>query len=240
MKTTFLKNLRLSIPAAFAALCLLAPRAHADWASIHSNNRPDRARSHLSEERVRERRRLDIEPERRNGFYWAGFHPGMLLHSLPFGYVQASVGTTGYYYYDGVYFQPTTEGSYAVVPPPVGATVPRLPDGAEQMLLGAAYYYAGGAFYLAQPNGFLVVSAPAGVTVTELPYGATPVTINRVLYFLSGTTYFMPVMQGGVTAYVTAQPLTSGNGEAELNRCTKQCRSCCKWDARLRQIRLTP
>src|SRR5215471_19567971 len=200
MKTTFLKNLRLSIPATFAALCLLAPRAQADWSSIHANNRPDHARAHPQEERVRERRRLDIEPERQHGLYWAGFHPGMLLRSLPFGYVQASVGTTGYYYYDGVYFQPTTEGTYAIVPPPVGATVPQLPDGAEAMIVGPnTYYYAGGAFYLPQPNGFLVVTAPAGVTVTSLPFGATPVTINGVLYFLSGATYFTPLMQGGIT-----------------------------------------
>jgi hypothetical protein len=57
---------------------------------------------------------------------------------------------------------------------------------------------------LAQPNGFAVVSAPASVTVTELPFGATLVTINGDLYFATGTTYLMPVMQCGITVYVTA------------------------------------
>jgi hypothetical protein len=121
--------------------------------------------------------------------------------------VQVAVGSTGYYYYDGVFFQPTSEGSYAVVTPQVGVIVPQLPSGAETIVVGdTTYYYGGGAFYLQQPNGFSVVQAPAGLTVTQLPPGATVGTINGTIYFVSGSTYFKPLKQGGVTVYVTAEP----------------------------------
>jgi hypothetical protein len=150
---------------------------------------------------------LDIEAERRHAFYWAGFHPGLAVGVLPPGYVQVSVGAAGYYYYDGVYFQPTPAGSYVIVAPPVGVIVPQLPDGAEAIAVGpTTYYYAGGAFYLQQPTGFAAVPAPLGVTVTGLPSGATPVTINGAVYYVAGPTYFLPVMQAGVTVYVTAHP----------------------------------
>jgi len=150
---------------------------------------------------------VNFEAERRYAFYWAGIYPGMILSALPVGYVQTSVGTTGYYYYDGVYFRPTTEGTYTVVAPPVGAIVPQLPDGAEAIVIGQdTYYNGGGAFYLQQPTGFAVVQAPVGVTVTGLPLGAAPVVINGATYYVAGSTYFLPVMQAGATVYVTAHP----------------------------------
>ena len=209
MKTKLSTASNLTLLSALAGLCVLASPAKADWGSIRANNRPEHRTepAHRELERVRERRRMDIEPERRHGFYWSGFHPGMVIAALPFGYVQASAGMTGYYYYDGVFFQPTTESEYTVVAAPVGAVVPQLPEGAEPLVLGpTTYYYAGGAFYLQQPNGFMIVPAPSGATVTDIPAGATPVTINGVLYLQSGSTYFQPVMQGGVTVYTTARP----------------------------------
>jgi hypothetical protein len=111
------------------------------------------------------------------------------------------------HYYDGVYFQPTTAGAYAVVAPPVSVIVPQVPNGAEAIVVGpTTYYFAGGAFYLQQPTGFAVVPAPLGVTVTGLPPGAAPVTLNGAIYYTTGSAYFRPVMQAGVTVYVTARP----------------------------------
>jgi hypothetical protein len=209
MKAELKKHSRLILPAVLVAICALVPAAQAGWGSVRAHNRSERRPEpvHREAERVLDRRRLDIEAERRHAFYWAGFYPGLAVGVLPFGYVQVSVGATGYYYYDGVYFQPTTAGSYAVVAPPVGAIVPQLPDGAEAIAFGpTTYYYAGGAFYVQQPAGFAIVPAPLGVTVTGLPPGATPVTINGAIYYLAGSTYFLPVMQAGVTVYVTARP----------------------------------
>ena len=131
----------------------------------------------------------------------------MTLGVLPSAYVQVAVGPTGYYYYNGVYFQPTPEANYAVVSPPVGVVVPQLPDGAATIVAGdKTYYYAGGAFYLQQPNGFSVVQPSVGLTVTELPPGATVATIDGTIYFMAGSTYFRPLKQEGVKVYVTAQP----------------------------------
>ena len=89
----------------------------------------------------------------------------------------------------------------------MGAIVPQLPSGAEAIAVDSAtYYYGGWAFYLQQPTGFAVMPAPLGVTVTMLPPGAAPVVIKGVLYYLANYVYYLPVMQGGVTVYVTAQP----------------------------------
>ncbi|MGH7973283.1 MAG: DUF6515 family protein [Limisphaerales bacterium] len=164
------------------------------------------APDHREVERAAERTRWDIEAERRNAFYWAGFHPGMLTAALPAGCLQLSVGSNAYYYYDGIYYQ-TGPAGYTVVAPPVGAIVPQLPEGAETIPMGmSSYYYAAGAFYMRQLTGFAVVPAPIGVTVAGLPPGAAPVILNGATYYQSGSTYFAPVMQAGATAYVTANP----------------------------------
>jgi hypothetical protein len=197
--------------ATLAAVCACAPVLRAEWGSLRANNRRGRAleieRGHSEVVRAEERRRLDIEVERRHAFYWAGFRPGLVVSVLPAGYVQVAIGSVGFYYYDGVYFQPTTAGAYAVVAPPAGVIVPQVPDGAEAIVVGPTpYYFAGGAFYLQQPTGYAVVPAPLGLTVAGLPPGATPVTLNGAVYYTTGSAYFRPVMQAGVTVYVTAHP----------------------------------
>ena len=214
MKTRLSRRYRFTILATVAAVGAFAPALRADWGSLRSNNHTvvehghvDVARVHPEPARVVDRRHVDIEAERRHGYYWAGYHPGLTLGSLPAGYVQVSLGGTGYYYYGGVYFRPTPEGPYVVVAPPLGVIVPQAPPGAELIAVGGAnYYYAGGAFYLQVPNGFAVVPAPLGVTVNGLPPGATPVTINGKVFFAAGAAHFLPVMSGGVTVYVTAHP----------------------------------
>jgi uncharacterized protein DUF6515 len=179
-------KLRLSFLAVLAAFCTFTPALWADGSSRAWHGPYDRERHHA--------------------VYWTHFYPGMVVNVLPAGFVQVSVGATGYYYYDGVYFRPTTVGSYAVVAPPVGVVVPQLPLDAEPIAAGpVTYYYAAGAFYVQQPTGFAAVVAPAGLTVTELPPGAAPIVINQVLYYQAGSSYFVPLKQGGVMVYVTAQ-----------------------------------
>ncbi len=154
----------------------------------------------------RERRHVDIDAELHHGFFWHDFHPGMILNTLPPGYVQVYVGSNPYYYDQGVYYQ-TTPSGYAVVTPPPGAIVPVLPPGAEAIPVGpAVYYYAAGAFYVQQPQGYVVVAPPAGVTVTTLPPGAVPVIIRGMQYYQADGVYFMPVMENGVVAYTVVQP----------------------------------
>jgi len=156
---------------------------------------------------VAEPRHWDVEPERRHAYWWGTYHPGLTIGALPSGYVQVSVGGTGYYYYDGVYFQPTPAGPYAVVMPPIGAIVPQLPEGAEMVnVAGATYYYAAGTFYLPDPRGFAVVPAPLGAVVHEPPPGATTVLIEGKIYYFGNGAYYLPMMAGGVTVYATVIP----------------------------------
>jgi len=87
--------------------------------------------------------------------------------------------------------------------------VPVLPPGAETIVAGGrVYYYAAGIFYAPHPNGFQVVLAPLGVTVSSLPLDAARVTLNGRFYFQARGVYYLPVMQDGVTVYVTTQPPT--------------------------------
>ena len=211
MNTRLSTHSRFIFLATLAAVCAFTPALRAQWGSLRASNRrehgPEPQHGRAEQERVRERSRLDIEAERRHAFYWAGFHPGLAVRSLPVGYVQVSVGATGYYYYDGVYFQPTTTGAYAVVAPPAGVVVPQVPNGADAFVVGpTTYYYAGGAFYVQRPTGFAVVAAPLGVTVTGLPPGAAPVAVNGRVYYSAGASFFLPIMQAGVTVYLTAHP----------------------------------
>jgi Family of unknown function (DUF6515) len=218
MKIRISSHHAAAVAATVAAICAFTPALRADWGSLRANNRREpepkveRGRHEAPPVRrevepVPERRRMDIEAELRHGYYWTGIHPGFAIGVLPSGYVQVTVGGVGFYYYDGAFFRPTTAGDYTAVVPPVGAVVPQLPDGSEAIVVGpTTYYYGGGAFFLQQPNGFAVVPAPLGVTVSGLPPGATSVVINGVIYYVSGPNYFLPVMQGGVTVYVTAHP----------------------------------
>jgi hypothetical protein len=92
-----------------------------------------------------------------------------------------------------------------VCPPPVDAAISELPPGTETIQVGeTVYYYAAGAFYVQQADGsFIVVAAPLGVTVAVLPPDATSFVVNGVGYFQADGVYYQPVMQNGVTVYLT-------------------------------------
>ena len=166
----------------------------------------DQGRHAEIDREIHDRRHLDIAEDRWRGFHWYGFHPGMILPTLPEGYLSIAVGGSPYYYDQGVYYTAGPSG-YVVAVPPVGAVVPALPPGAEPVVAGPlVYYYAGGAFYQQQPQGFVVIPPPIGVTIPALPAGAVPVVINGVEYYQAGNAYFLPSMQAGVTVYTVVQP----------------------------------
>jgi len=73
-----------------------------------------------------------------------GFH----LSILPFGYSTIYVGRSPYYYNDGIYYRPYTNGGYEVTAAPIGAEISRLPSGAKATVIdGTKYYELGGTFY---------------------------------------------------------------------------------------------
>jgi len=151
-----------------------------------------------------DRRRMDIDADRRQSYFWSDYHAGMRIDRLPDGYRRFHVRDHDYFYFGGVYYDSGPSG-YVVCAPPVDADIPELPPGAEAIQAGnTVYYYAAGAFYVQQPDGsFVVVPAPLGVTVALLPPDATSVVVNGAGYFLADGVYYQPVMQGGVTAYLT-------------------------------------
>jgi hypothetical protein len=151
-----------------------------------------------------DRRRMDIDQERRQSYFWSDYHAGMRVDRLPDGYRRFHLRDHDFFYFGGVYYDSGPSG-YEVCAPPVDADIPELPPGAETIQVGdTVYYYAAGAFYVQQSDGsFVVVAAPLGVTVSLLPPDATSVVINGAGYFQADGTYYEPVMQDGVTAYLT-------------------------------------
>jgi uncharacterized protein DUF6515 len=151
-----------------------------------------------------DRRRMDINDERRQSFFWSDYHRGMHVNRLPDGYRRFRFHDHDFFYFEGVFYDNEPSG-YVVVDAPVDADIPDLPPGAETVEVnGTLYYYADGVFYVQQADGsYVVVAAPMGVTVSDLPPDAVSVVVNGTAYYQADGTYFMPVMQNGVTVYLT-------------------------------------
>jgi hypothetical protein len=148
--------------------------------------------------------RMDVDQERRQSYFWSDYHRGMRIDRLPDGYSHFRVHDHDYFYFEGVFYDDESSG-YVVVAPPVDAEIPELPPGAETVVVGdTIYYYAAGAFYLQQPDGgYVVVAPPMGATVSLLPPDAVQVIVNGNVYYQADGTYYMPVIQNGVTVYLT-------------------------------------
>jgi hypothetical protein len=150
-----------------------------------------------------DRRRSDVDEDRRQSFFWSDFHPGMRTDRLPEGCHRVNFHNHPYFYFEGVYYDSQPWG-YAIIAPPIGVVVPELPPGAEIMVVGGTvYYYAGGVFYIQQPGGFGVVAAPIGVDVAVLPPNATTAVVNGMVYYQADGTWYQPIMLNGVASYVT-------------------------------------
>ena len=147
---------------------------------------------------------MDVDNERRQSYYWSDYHPGMRIDHLPDGYRHFGLRGHDYWFYGGVFYDGGPSG-YMVVAPPLDATIPDLPPGVEtvQDASGNVYYYAGGAFYIQTSDGYEVVAPPMGVTVTALPPDAVTVVINGGQYFQADGVFYQPVIQDGVTVYLT-------------------------------------
>ncbi len=77
---------------------------------------------------------------------------GFRLGVLPYGFITFGTAWGPYYYYDGTFYRPYDNGGskqeYQVAEPPVGADVPSLPSGAQQVTIdGNTYYEYNGTIY---------------------------------------------------------------------------------------------
>jgi hypothetical protein len=149
----------------------------------------------------------DVDVDFHHPQFWSDFGFHRHVSVLPQGFLTLHIGGAPYYYWGGVYYQPS-DGGYVEVYPPVGASVPQPPEGSIQVYAGGqTYYYAGGAFYVQQPDGqFVIAPTPIGVVVPELPPGAVEVNANgRTAYQFNGI-YYQPIFVNGVTQYQTFTP----------------------------------
>jgi len=80
----------------------------------------------------------------RNGFGYRNFYGypslGFYFNTLPFGYYPFYMGSSLFYYYDGIFYSPFNDG-YVVTAPPVGAAVPSLPRGAKQIMIDNQQFF---------------------------------------------------------------------------------------------------
>jgi hypothetical protein len=140
-------------------------------------------------------------------YHWGpSWHPiGFFAATLAADAYLFSLANQQYYYDDGVYYEPSSNG-YSVVSAPIGAVVSSLPDGYETVQVGDDYfYYYGGTFYIATDQGYQVVTAPYGAVVTDIPDGAVEQDINGDSFYVYNNTYYEPVSQGGEDAYQVVQ-----------------------------------
>ena len=111
-------------------------------------------------------RRLDRIDDRRDERwerYWR-YRIGVRLLSLPARHTRVTIGTTVYYYADGVYLV-RRGGGYVVVRSPVGARVAFLPYGFRSVWVGPRrYFYVNSTYYVYAPStrDYVVVAPPSG------------------------------------------------------------------------------
>jgi hypothetical protein len=86
-----------------------------------------------------------------------GVHVGVFY---PDEYYPIAVGTSRYYYDDGVYYS-YANGNYVVAAPPIGAVVSTIPpDFRPVSINGMTYYTDNGVYYVRTSNGYQVVTSP--------------------------------------------------------------------------------
>ena len=101
-------------------------------------------------------------------YYWHRYEPCSVL---PRGFISIQVGGSPYFYGEGLFYRSCPSG-YVIVPPPVGAFVPALPDGSQVVAIdGTTYHYYDGVYYKDSPNGYTVVplSIARAIPVKALP-----------------------------------------------------------------------
>ncbi|MDB5157174.1 MAG: hypothetical protein JWR50_1881 [Mucilaginibacter sp.] len=121
----------------------------------------------------------------RGGYGYFGYPSlGFYLDALPFGYYPFYMGSSLYYYSDGIFYQPYNDG-YAVTAPPVGAAVPKLPKGAKAIMIDNQQFFEyNGVYYKIVVNDkgdkVYVVAGKDGVLNTDNGGTNDDGTVNQV------------------------------------------------------------
>ena len=140
-------------------------------------------------------------------------HPHVIGHIVTVLAVTAIVVTVvnnnnqkqQYQYDNGTYYQETQQDgqtAYVVVPAPIGAKVPTLPDDNSPITVGSkTYYYYASTFYLADGKDYVVVQPPVGAVVPYAPDGAEKKTVNGIDYSVYGGIYYQAKSDNGDIVY---------------------------------------
>ena len=105
------------------------------------------------------------------------------------------VGTTPYYYANGVYYVPTD--APAQQPPPQETTVNVSVDSVDNEHAGVEM--------IDDEENYEVVAPPVGATVPYLPDEAQEETIGGKKYFVYADTYYRPFVSDGETIYMVVE-----------------------------------
>ena len=118
---------------------------------------------------------------------------------LPRGTTPLRLGHGGNDYHRGHYYQHDLRG-YVVIPAPVGAVAPSLPEGDRTIVIdGIAYHEYGGVYYRGGPAGYTVVpiaQTPQDPGATEAMAGhiaPTPAQHTTVINVLNKNGSYTPV-----------------------------------------------
>ncbi len=127
---------------------------------------------------------------------------------LPAGAIPIQCAGNAYYYRRGEYYRRSPRG-YAVVPAPIGAVIPTLPDQHRTMLInGITYHEYDGVYYRGGPSGYTVVPiAQATSATTGAPVFSTDPVGSAVAQ--STAVINVPNKNGSYTP-VTLQLASSG------------------------------
>ncbi|MBI3561190.1 MAG: hypothetical protein HY080_05675 [Gammaproteobacteria bacterium] len=104
---------------------------------------------------------------------------GYRVDRLPERHYRLHYHDSDYYYYGGVWYEPSGP-DFVVVTPPAGIVVASLPPFYTTLWVGGTpYYYANDIYYIWQPdrNGYVVTDPPAGISQTEPPFLADEIYI---------------------------------------------------------------
>jgi hypothetical protein len=108
------------------------------------------------------------------------------------------VGSTLYYRYGDVYYQPVPDGYVVVDAPPAQSVPPPRPaEDYQSVWVGnQEYLFKDGQFFSKTPDGMVWVAAPLGAVTRDLPSDARSVWYQNVEYFESDEVYFRKTPSG--------------------------------------------
>lgn len=144
---------------------------------------------------------------------------GIHVRILPPAHRRIYVGTSIFFYFNGIFYRQTNNQDFEVVQPPLGSEVAELPAGAKLLMLnGQKIYELDGTYYKEQSNEehtwYTVVgkngivntedtySLQIGDTFEQLPDNCKPVVINNQKYFVStNNIYYQEIIENNKLLY---------------------------------------